>query len=229
MTFQLFLVELTIYRWSWHKMGLNWPRDPPIASPHVTEMLFCSSALWPAPVRMHLSSLSSGAEHKREGGLCLSLSLRQTELRRLSGCSVCWHHPRVLLYISSLTYVLHSNMCISFSDLLHFIFITWFYIHLWNKRKKVKEYRIFAFTSLTIFYISYRENYINDVFHRKKKRSLVFFVTFLTCNQLLQCKSDRFVYWLIQRDDEHNNRTIDLLYRTVYLWVVMCYVEVIKG
>lgn len=52
---------------------------------------------------------------------------------------------------------------------------------------------------------------------RKKMRSLAFFVTYLTCNQLLQCKSDRFVYWLIQRDDEHNNRTIDLLYSTVYL------------
>lgn len=44
----------------------------------------------------------------------------------------------------------------------------------------------------------------------------------------LQCLIYRFVYWLIQRDDEHNNRTIDLLYSTVYLWLVMCYVEIIK-
>lgn len=42
---------------------------------------------------------------------------------------------------------------------------------------------------------------------RKRRRSLAFFVTYLTCNQLLQCRRDRFVYWLIQRDDEHNNRT----------------------
>lgn len=97
----------------------------------------------------------------------------------------------------------------------------------------MKLNRIFAFTSLTILYsmefINYRENYINDVLQRKKENEQsCFFVTYLTCNQLLQCKGDRFVYWLIQRDDEHNNRTIDLLYSTVYLWVVMCYVEIIK-
>lgn len=67
-------------------------------------------------------------------------------------------------------------------------------------------------------FINYRENDIEICFReRKKKKNLCFFVTYLTCNQLLQCKSDRFVYWLIQRDDEHNNKPIDLLYSTVYL------------
>ena len=43
----------------------------------------------------------------------------------------------------------------------------------------------------------------------------------------MQSVAAMFVYWLIQRDDEHN-RTIDVLYSTVYLWLVMCYVEMIK-
>lgn len=83
----------------------------------------------------------------------------------------------------------------------------------------VNENRTFAFTYTILYsmeFINYRENYMNDVL-RRKKENLAFFVTYLTCNQLLQCRSDRFVYWLIQRDDEHNNRTIDLLYSTVYL------------
>lgn len=98
----------------------------------------------------------------------------------------------------------------------------------------VKENRIFVFMSLTILYsmefINYRESSINDVLHNKKenKQSCFFFVTYLTYCLLPQCKGERSVYWLIQRDDEHNNKTIDLLYSTVYLWVVLCYVETIK-
>lgn len=100
--------------------------------------------------------------------------------------------------------------------------------------KMVKENRIFVFMSLTILYsmefINYRESSINDVLQNKKenKQSCFFFVTYLTYCLLLQCKGERSVYWLIQRDDEHNNKTIDLLYSTVYLWVVLCYVETIK-
>lgn len=47
----------------------------------------------------------------------------------------------------------------------------------------------------------------------RRKQETLLFVTYLTFNQLLQCKADRLVYWLIQRDDEQHN----LLNNTAYL------------
>lgn len=51
---------------------------------------------------------------------------------------------------------------------------------------------------------SYRENSRHGALQRKKQTgNVAFSVACLTSNQLLQCKGDRFVHWLIQRD-EHN-------------------------
>lgn len=135
--------------------------------------------------------------------------------------------------------MLHSNL---FVYLLKwrspFIFITCYKQPRLQLRKK--RWKIEYFHSHTLFYIAWSfcqlqgELFETIMCFRENEKeiketgSFFFFVTYLTCNQLLRCKGDRFVYWLIQRDDEHNNRTIDLLYSTVYLWVVMCYVEMIK-
>lgn len=48
-----------------------------------------------------------------------------------------------------------------------------------------------------------RTNCTKQMHNRDKQ--CAFFVTQLTCGQLLHCKVDRFVYWLIQRDDITTN------------------------
>lgn len=79
-----------------------------------------------------------------------------------------------------------------------------------------------------VYQLQYRESSMNDVLQNKKRPVLLFL---LHISHIVSCwniKGERFVYWLIQRDDEHNNKTIDLMYSIVYLWVVLCYVETIK-
>jgi len=62
-----------------------------------------------------------------------------------------------------------------------------------------------------------RTNCTKEMHNRDKQ--CAFFVTQLTCGQLLHCKVDRFVYWLIQRDDITTNL---FTYCTVHctIWLV---------
>lgn len=114
------------------------------------------------------------------------------------------HHLFVVFLYFQLVFCIPGCLFLRFSDFGPF-YLHHLILQPLESIKRSRDDRITVLAS-TLHMFSYREN-SRRASEEDRNRKRCFFCPISRIRQLLQCKGDRFVYWLIQRDDEHDNRT----------------------
>lgn len=106
-----------------------------------------------------------------------------------------------------------------FSNIVLLFLVLAYYHDFWEKGEKMED----SFSHYFLKHRDWQDELYKKMYSITETTSAL---TQFTCSQLQQCKVDRFVYWLIQRDDITTNV---FTYCTVHctIWL-MCYVKMIK-